>query len=415
VAQPLLCFLLIHLWLATPARAQILQADWTKEADQQIEKHRKVPVRVIVLDREGKPVANAAVRLEQKRHAFAWGAVYPARGPRHQSGEEFVPSFEGQSAVSWDEWTRWTIATPAAIPPAPPGLWQRFGVVLSADPGRLPESALDLRGDALRKLLDDRVTHACSQSRYHQFDIYADSIDHDFVGERLGPAMIRRMFELAKAASPGASTCARFGDAFEGNRAIRAARKVTELRDGFVPVDAIAIDARFRGTVVQTMVKRQLDSLAGLQMPITVARLEVGGESEAAAAINLETVLRTLFAEPMVQGIYMVGFSAEEVADPNARLTDDRGKPTDAGRLLNKLAHEHWWTDEFAKSDHLGNAKARVFAGTYKLTAALPGERSPAEITVYLPAGESERIVVLQPLALPAEPELDLRPKPRAP
>jgi hypothetical protein len=34
------------------------------------------------------------------------------------------------------------------------------------------------------------------------------------------------------------------------------------------------------------------------------------------------------------------------------------------------------------------------------LTAALPGERAPASISVYLPPSDTERVVVLQPLDL---------------
>jgi endo-1,4-beta-xylanase len=406
-AQTLLFFFILHLWLAAPANAQILQADWTREADRLIEKHRKIPVRVIVLDRDGKPVPNAAVHFELKRHAFQWGAVpgHARSADPKVDGDSFeTPRFRGQSAISMEDRTHW--AQPESQPS--PGtaslkatdLYRRWGVVVPADPGKLPDAVASLRGEGLKQALQSRVSNAVAQKAFDEFDLYADSLTHDFVGKQFGPAMVRRLYESAHAIAPHARLCARFSDVFEGDRSVRTVRKVTAMREGFVPLDAISIEARFQGTVVQTAVKRQLDLLAGLKMPIVVARLEVGGESEAAAAINLETVLRTFFAEPMVQGVYLVGFSADEVGDPNARLRDDHGRLTASGRLLEKLVSEVWRTDAFGKSDHLGNARARVFAGAYEITAALPGERTPASITVNLPPSEAERIVVLQPLDL---------------
>ena len=46
-----------------------------------------------------------------------------------------------------------------------------------------------------------------------------------------------------------------------------------------------------------------------------------------------------------------------------------------------------------------GNARLRVFAGTYRITARLP-DGSTADTTLLLPAGSGERMVVLQPLKI---------------
>ena len=52
-------------------------AAWRKAAAERIEKHRKGNLSIVVTDAAGKPVRDAAVKVEMKRHAFLFGSSTP--------------------------------------------------------------------------------------------------------------------------------------------------------------------------------------------------------------------------------------------------------------------------------------------------------------------------------------------------
>jgi GH35 family endo-1,4-beta-xylanase len=64
-------------------------ATWRKEALARIEKIRKADLQVLVVDKNGKPVPNAQVKVEMKRHAFRWGTA-------------IVPSIEVEPIPDWN-------------------------------------------------------------------------------------------------------------------------------------------------------------------------------------------------------------------------------------------------------------------------------------------------------------------------
>jgi len=167
----------------------------------------------------------------------------------------------------------------------------------------------------------------------------------------------------------------------------------------FVGFDAVAIEARFNGAVMQAPIERTLQWIRQIDKPVDITQLEVAGPSEMAAAINLETVLRVLFAEPTVRGIWFAGVTAEQCAEASAALVTPDGKPTASGDIADRLIRDLWWSDLIVATDELGNARARVFAGTYHISANT-GENEVAQTSVLAPMDSTERTVVIQPLMI---------------
>ena len=64
------------------------EGDWLSSAQARIEKVRKSPVTIRVIDSSGNPVEDAVVRIEQRRHAFLFGCnvfyLYDYKGTEHQ-------------------------------------------------------------------------------------------------------------------------------------------------------------------------------------------------------------------------------------------------------------------------------------------------------------------------------------------
>lgn len=399
---------LFGLLIVASARGQVMQGDWVDASQKAIDKHRKTPLRVIVLDRDGRPAGLPTVRIEQKRHAFVWGVPIGALPPA-ASGKRDAAVWRCFSGVSLEAMTGYGEDSPtggvqvdavrrAANQAMDEGYGVRWGAVLSADAGRWPAQVAKLGDKELAEALSRRVHGAMTSARgVRVFDFYADSLDHREVESRLGDAGLRRLFEQAKATSPDVSLSLHFRESLEGERLRDMIRRVVAMQEVFVPVDGLSIDAKFRGTVLQPTLTRSLDWLSGMKLPIALVGVEVGGPTPAAAALNMETVLRLFFADPAFQGFWFAGATAEQCTDASAALIDTDGKPTPAGEILDKFVHGLWRTDVTIKGDELGNARVRVFAGKYNISAVL-ADGTTAETTAWLPANQPERIVVLQPI-----------------
>src|SRR5690606_22600184 len=128
------------------------------------------------------------------------------------------------------------------------------------------------------------------------------------------------------------------------SRLRRGMTHVEAMRDAFVPFSGVTIPQRMGGLLLQRQLSHLLDTLGRLGAPVTVGPLEIGGSSDAAAAQNLETLLRLLFATESVRGVYFGGFTVADVADPAAALLDDAGRPLRPGAVVEGLFDGVWRT-----------------------------------------------------------------------
>jgi len=425
--NPLSWAMILLLVLSAALHAQILQGNWVDQTEQDIDAHRKTEIRVVVLDRQGQPVPDVVVHVKMLQHAFRFG-IHLDRQTLQHDGQVVFPSLEAPfwrcfNAVALDPISRWPRMQPT------PGPWHfqsvdqvlvwahtqrlavRWGGVISSDPDRLPTWAVELSDMALRDAMETHLRQVMANYGRHveQFDVLTHTLDHHLVTARLGQAMVRRLYEIAKAQAPHASIAARFENALTGMRRQQMIRAVTALRETFTPIDLIVIDQQITGPVVQASLARELGWVGQLGLPVVIGRLEVSGTSPADAAINLETMMRTLFAEPTIQGIYFAGLTTDQVRYASALLLDQQGQPTPAGQVIDGLIHQQWWTDLYQKTDELGNVQTRVFAGIYQISTKLPDGSKP-QLKVYLPVSDQQRMVILQPLDLAVEQEIKTHP-----
>jgi hypothetical protein len=237
-----------------------------------------------------------------------------------------------------------------------------------------------------------------------EFDLLTSMLTFDVIGDRLGAAGLRRLFERARATQPTARIGVRFEDSLGGDRLRAMMRRVGELGQLFLPFDYVAIDARIDGTVIAPQFARTLEWIAELNKPVVITSLQVSGATPTAAAVNLETVLRILFAHPAITGIYFPGLGPDAFTSPEAALFDAAGQPTPSGQVFDGLVRRLWWDEMHLRTDELGSLEVRLFAGTHEITARL-GNGQEAKALVALRPGEDGRVIALQPLP-------DLRPGP---
>ncbi|QQE12360.1 endo-1,4-beta-xylanase [Planctomycetota bacterium] len=418
ITTTLLLFTL-SLLFTTAAHAQVLRGQWVDQTEQQIKQNRMRDVRVIVLDHNGNPVHNASVQITQQRHAFTWGVVLPKDGLA-QAGLELdgsQPVWRCFNALSLQNMTQWGDLQPAmnagmrtkkvrqAIDLANAwGMKIRWGTLIHSDEGLNPEWTVPLKGRSLATMLERYVRLIMLEYGAHvdEFDVYSGVLDRDFLGQTLGNGIIRQLFEQAKADAPKASLCMGFSDSLLGKRRRDMIAKVTSLREALIPVDRLAIDQEVSGVILPAVMSRSLAWLNTVNMNVVISSLHVTGESEAGAALNLEMMLRLLFAEKAVQGVYFSNItpSPNSPNDQIGTLITTDGQLTATGAVLEKMLKKQWWTNDRQTTDELGNANFKVYAGSHRIRVTLPNDqRITATMWIEPPSKEStERLILIEPL-----------------
>jgi len=376
------------------------------EAELAIDLHRKSALVVVVLDAQDRAVENASVRINQTRHAFPLGLTVPAEGDPPTSASE-LPLYRCFNALAMDRLTRWTTPDRHWSPTTRAGVqrWMEameaievsFGPVVASDPAGNFDGLSKLEPRVVGELLRQRVTAALDlDARIRKLDIYADTAGSVDLRQDLGFGVIHRLFEQAHAIDPEAGLSLRFVNGLDpiGSREISQRAQSYEVRQ--VPFTGITIEHQFSGQVQPMALRRTLsDRIAILPAPVTLAAFEVGGNSEIAASLSLESVLRLLFAEPNIEAIYLAGLTEAQTVEPHAALVNPDGSLTSSGQLIDDLFTKHWWSTVEGVSDVRGSVPARVFKGWYLVEAVLPdGTVLRTEAYIDSPAGETHYVVL---------------------
>lgn len=384
---------------------------WIADADRSIEANRKGSLRVMVLDREGSPVPRCGLKVTMTRHAFAFGTRLNAKAIEQSPPvDDHVtrPVWRAMNTLSMDDVTSWPKVQPEI------DRWEfnhvdgmvdwatkrqiatTWGSLISEDRGRLPAWAAALNAVQLRDAIDAHSSKVFDRYGKTTTHLHAltHSLDHRYVTRELGVAMQRQLFHATRERHINAT--AAFEDAFRADRLTGMVRRITKMREDFIPFDSVSVGAMFRDSANPHRFMRSLAVMSNLKLDIIVNNLEVGGISDTDAAQKLTHILRAAFADPNVKGITFAGLFADELNEPSAALIDKNGEPTAAGLVFDQLVTNVWWTRVDEKTGPLGNVRVRVFAGEHDLTATLP-DGTVIKSTMRIEPGDKEQLVVLQP------------------
>jgi len=419
----LLAGLLLSPWIAAPAaHAQVLQAPWVQETQDAIRDHRMAPVRVIVLDASGQPAGKCRVTIRQQQHAFRIGVRLSddllTRMQTMQHADWQQPVWRTLNHIALDDFSRWQRTEPQLGQPdhealhralslaESRGMTMRWGPVTSENIAHVPNWIAPLHGPALQATVIDHAQRVVQRfsPRVGSFDLVSHRLDHRLLRDRVGPHVTRPLFQRTRAAGPQAQLLIRYENALSTARVQRMIDDVVSLRDQLIPVDGVALEARFGAMVVQRPLARAMDLLHQLKLPVDIVDLELGGPGATATAVGMETVLRRLFAEPAVRSITLRGLTQQDLGLVESALINPADQPTEAGLLFDKMFRELWWTQTDATTDELGNLRTRVFLGSHRIDAVLPdGTRVWTEVHVpnSPPQRRAEHTVVLQPVGEP--------------
>jgi len=373
-------------WLACTAGswagAQFVAGDWVERGEARIREHRTTPVSFLVLDSTGKLVPNAKVHVEQLDHAFTLGFIVNNTFPQAFDAE--AEGWRVFNAVSLERLTSWRRLQPngpgdfadglvndAVVAAEAEGLRLRWGALVSAGAFELPEWVVPLRGRALWAAARSYLEQVTSNYAVQVMDL--DLAEKTLGEDRLSPAILRLLAMELDAAWPTATPSLRYEKVLPGSRTFEAIDAMDNVLKQRLAIKNFTIDLAFPPRpVLQDRLEPALQRLANLDSSLTVGSLEISGSHNIEAAVNAETVLRTLFAQPVIDGIYFSGLFASDTAEPAAALFGDDGQATSVARTADRLFREVWWTDTTVATNALGQAQTRAFFGDYRITATLP-------------------------------------------
>ena len=367
-------------------------AAWRAEADARIEKHRKADLRIIVVDKQGKRVPGAKVRVAQKNHEFAFGTAVGVRslmeegetGDRYRAElQKYFNSVTHENGFKWKAWeSKWpgaanTVQSLAKVRDM--GMTARGHVMVWPGWRYLSEEvkALSDRPEELRQRVYGHIASVAGATRgqVEDWDVVNEIYDNRDLTNILGDDEPIRWFEEARKHLPDTDLyyndyAALVSAGLDTGHKRHFEKTVKMLVDGGAPIDGLGLQGHF-GLLLTPPEKlvMELDRWAKFGLKIKVTELDIVTDDEQLQGEYTRDFLTAMFSHPAVVGVTVWGFWSKRHWRPNAAFLRDDWSERPAGREWRKLVNETWRTNEEVTTDSNGEAVVRGFRGRYEIQA----------------------------------------------
>ncbi|WP_038164241.1 endo-1,4-beta-xylanase [Verrucomicrobium sp. BvORR106] len=389
-------------------------ASWRKDAKERIEKLRKGDFTLVMVDEDGKPMANTEVRAELKRHAFGFGSAVTAKLLNDPSADG-----ERYRAIVDECFSRVVFENDFK-----PGPWEA-----AKDPntkGAYRKAWLD---QSLAWLADRHFSVRGHYLCWGPFEDWSEKLRNNPQAirekvikwiEEITPAMAGHVSEWDALNHPAGWEAGMCIDRVLGNafysEVFRKARTLTTLPlwinedQVFRPgrqqeeyyeiikrllaegtrIDGIGNQAHLHSSFLPSPMEMlaNSDRFAELVPALQITEFDVGteGDEELAADFTRDALITT-FSHPAYTGFVLWGFWEGAHWIPETALWRKDWSEKPAARVWRDLVCKEWRTDATGKTDVAGRFKLRGFYGRYEITVKPRGAVQTA--TVLLDKGQS--------------------------
>jgi GH35 family endo-1,4-beta-xylanase len=232
------------------------------------------------------------------------------------------------------------------------------------------------------------------RGRFAEYDLNNEMIHGNYYADRLGKRVTLEMAQWVRAEDPDAKLWLNDYDILTGNRLNDFVAHVRETVAMGVPVAGIGVQGHLHAeSFDRNALRRSLDTLARLDLPIRVTEFNMPGQrsaflndrdrvmtaaEEEAKARDIVDYYRICFASPSVTGILMWGFWEGANWIPASSLFKRDWTPTPAAQAYRDLVYGEWWTRWEGTTDANGRCEVPAFFGTHKVTVG--SEETNAEL-----------------------------------
>ncbi len=360
-----------------------LDAPWRADAEKRIRKHRMADYAIKVVDKNGKSVENAKVRLKMVRHAYEFGtACTPGQlleTEFENYRKKFLELFNAGTffnALKWQpiagDWGRGfnVNQTIRALKWAKTNNIRFRGHVM-VWPGwrNMPNYMKNKYKDkpnadceAMKKDILAYIEKVSSLTKEYliEWDVINEPYDNGALMDLCGREMMADWFKVARKHLPDAGLALNdYGlititDSPHQDHYIETAKF---LLDQGAPITVLGLQGHFGGMVPSPeRVLLVLDRFAKLNLPMRITEYTTAGDDKEFQADYLRDFLTVYFSHPST-----IGFQAW------GRLIGDNGEDNHLTPAFRALVKEKWWTDEKLVTDKDGTVSSRGFLGEYRV------------------------------------------------
>lgn len=371
-------------------RGEEANAPWRKAALQRIERIRKGPLIVRVVDAKGRPVFGARVQAKMTRSSFAFGTAVAAEelfktGPdAERYRKTLLADFNRatiENALKWPYAETWGKETgPKAVDWLDAHkLSVRAHNVIWPSWRNSPPDLQGLSPKALKGRIDRRIVDAVTamKGKVAVWDVVNEPYDnHDFF-DRLGVAPVPEMatwFRKVKALDPKPTLVLNDyppldGGAKDNPHLESFYRNLAGLKASGAPLEAIGFQCHIGGDPIPpARVLSGLDRFAKLGLPIEITEFDINSGDRPFQARYMRDFLIAAFSHPSVTGFTQWGFWANRHWLPDGALYGPDWTLRPHGKAYLELVKRAWRTNVVGRTAKNGEFRVRGFLGDYEVT-----------------------------------------------
>ncbi len=381
---------------------------WRPAANARIRKYRMGNLLVRVVDAQGKPVAGAAVHVQQTRHAFRFGtAIAPeplfAQTPDGENYRKTLlrdfnyvvlentlkwGSYGGQGWAPSDKMLTWCRAHDLPVRGHnlfwPSYLW-------------LPDDVKSLRGKAMRNAVHDHILDyvAKTRGRVAVWDVVNEAVTSHEVSDEAGKDLIAKAFVWAHETDPKVklayndNTIFDTGGGTQGTRDREVDAVLHYLIDEqHAPVSVLGVQSHMglggNPLVPAPVLLHNLDHWAAYHLPIEITEYDASVQDNAAHGRYQDEFMTAIFSHPQVMSFVQWGFWAGShwLAKEGGAMYREDWTPRPAARTYERLVFHDWWTDKTGHTDTAGTYPVRAFLGDYRIRVTRGGRTKTVAASV---------------------------------
>lgn len=399
-------------------------APWRAEALARIEKIRKSPFTVTVLDVNGKPFPGASVTVTQERSDFQFGTcVNSAQIVKNDAESDtyrktLLENFNTAVIENGLKWPCWSFDNPSD------GL-SRSSTIKALD--WLSKQPLELRGHTLvwpgwrytpnrfrpaefdvsdlRRIQNEHIRDLVGATfgKMESWDVVNESLhERDYFKHMPEDESIDEWFRIAHAAD---SKPKLFLNDFElitgGNSRLiveAMVKQAEELKSRGVPLHGLGVQGHFGQSVLpMPRIKEDIDLLATAGLPIVITEFDVNSPDEEFAADLLRDFLILCYSHPAIEGFLVWGFWEKAHWIPQAAMFRSDWSERPSAKVWRDLVLNKWKSSASGQTDTQGVFKGEGYHGTYVVNVNV-GNRIEVRRFPLGPGGASTAVLLTMPL-----------------
>ncbi|MFB9327072.1 fibronectin type III domain-containing protein [Paenibacillus aurantiacus] len=395
-------------------------APWRAEANQRIEQYRKGDFEIVVVDKQGQPVAGADVRLNMTNHEFKFGSavnsamVMGTDSNAEQYRTKLKENFNSAVMENEMKWPWWEADRSRAVKlynwVGENGFSVRGHNLLWDSESRLPADIGGLLQDSVK--LEERIanhiyeTAGFFRGRLLDWDVLNEPVLNHWIRGQYGDAIAADWFKRAKEADPAAKLFVNETQILGVDAPVIASfsSMLQKLKDQGAPLDGVGIQAHFGSTPVSPMAfYDQVTHFAQYAPEIAITEFDMNSPREDIQGKFTHDLLLAMFSHPNVTSFTLWGFWDGAHWQNNAPLFRSDWSLKPSGEAWRSLIYDAWWTEAEGETDTSGVYAARGFYGNYEVRVTYDGVSQTTPVS-FLKNGERRVTVVLGEQPQPAKP-----------